>query len=103
MEWREITTATSEAERVIASAADLLLSLPGAATFNANASPHGMMDGVTEKLLGRRRLNLRLLHGDPGEKLELRAGGAELRRWGKGKIKLEAARQQKNSVNRRSR
>ena len=76
---RETTTTTGEAERIISSAANPILSLPVAASFDADASPHGMMNGVTKELLCRRRLKVRFLNGGPREQLELRDAGVNER------------------------
>jgi len=57
------------------------------------------VDRVTKKLVGRRRLKVRLIDGASKKQLELRPGCAELRRWRKRKIELEAAWEQKDPIN----
>src|SRR5262245_19430433 len=56
------------------------------------------MHGIAKQVLGRRRLHIRLVHGAAKETLEPGARRAKRRRRGERKVNLQAAGEQKDTI-----
>jgi hypothetical protein len=94
--------ATSEGECVVAYRADPILRLPIPTSFDGDLGMERVVDGVPKQLMRGGRRFLRLFDNFPEDEPKLGAARAELGRWRKRQIKLQAMREQEHSVDDRA-